>query len=58
MKGKLDSEDLGIITMNCFMEEFYPGESSNASPTEFDLYHYNGLSRSCKDGKVRSRSLQ
>ena len=44
--------------MNCFMEEFYPGESSNASPTEFDLYHYNGLSRLCKDGKVRSRSLQ
>ena len=44
--------------MNRFIESFYWGESSNPSPTGYDLYHCNQLSRSCKNDEVRSRSLQ
>ena len=51
MRGKLDSEELGIITRTSFMDEFFP-EDDNPSPTQFALYHYNGLSRSCPQGKV------
>ena len=52
MKTKLDSESLGIITMNCFMEEFFPGESSREMPPSFTFYHYNGLPRSNPQKKV------
>lgn len=64
MKTKLDAENLGIVTLNSFLEEFYPGESTPEVPTQFILYHYNGLGRSSHDRKVmiyilwsRKRSL-
>uniref|UniRef100_T1IVP6 Ubiquitin carboxyl-terminal hydrolase MINDY n=1 Tax=Strigamia maritima TaxID=126957 RepID=T1IVP6_STRMM len=53
MKQKLDSEGLGIILLNTFMEEFYPDEGRSAVPEKFILYHYNGLKRSCPNGKVK-----
>ncbi|XP_069110712.1 ubiquitin carboxyl-terminal hydrolase MINDY-3-like [Argopecten irradians] len=56
MTTKLDAESLGIITMHCFMEEFYPGESTTDTPRSFTLYHYNGLARSCIENKVRYQS--
>ncbi|CAL1526448.1 unnamed protein product [Lymnaea stagnalis] len=51
MKEKLDSEELGIITRNSFMEEFFP-EQSVETPQSFSVYHYNGLPQSCSGGKV------
>lgn len=51
MRGKLDSEELGIITRTSFMDEFFH-EDEIASPSQFILYHYNGLPRSCPQGKV------
>ncbi|XP_012938002.1 ubiquitin carboxyl-terminal hydrolase MINDY-3 [Aplysia californica] len=51
MRIKLDAEELGIITRNSFMEEFFPEE-----PTEqvqsFSVYHHNALPQSCTEGKV------
>lgn len=52
MKNKLDSEDLGIITRNSFLEEFFP-EQLPEQPQSFTVYHYNGLPQSCPGGKVR-----
>ncbi|KAK3108552.1 hypothetical protein FSP39_010527 [Pinctada imbricata] len=52
MKTKLDSEDLGIITLTSFMDEFYPGQNKTEQPSTFELLHWNGLSRSSTDGKV------
>ena len=51
MRGKLDAEELGIITRTSFMDEFFH-EDEIASPSQFILYHYNGLPRSCPHGKV------
>lgn len=45
MKKKLDSENLGIILLNAFMDEFFPKEESSI-PDMFQLIHYNGLARS------------
>ncbi|CAC5411326.1 MINDY3_4 [Mytilus coruscus] len=53
MTSKLDSESLGIITMHCFMEEFYPGDVIKDTPNTFELYHYNGIPRSCLNSKVK-----
>lgn len=55
MKKKLDSENLGIILLPAFMEEFFPEETVNI-PDTFTLYHYNGLIRSCPNKKVSLRS--
>lgn len=52
MKKKLDSENLGIILLPAFMDEFFPEESVNI-PDTFTLYHYNGLIRSCPNNKVK-----
>ncbi|XP_065349446.1 ubiquitin carboxyl-terminal hydrolase MINDY-3 homolog [Cloeon dipterum] len=51
IRKKLDSENLGIILLNAFMDEFFPNENSS-TPDTFPLYHYNGLPRSCPNGKV------
>ncbi|KAK0054300.1 protein FAM188A [Biomphalaria pfeifferi] len=51
MREKMDSEHLGIITRNSFMEEFFPEEPPE-QPRSFHLYHYNGIPHSCPDGKV------
>lgn len=51
MKKKLDSENLGIILLPAFMDEFFPEETVNI-PDTFTLYHYNGLIRSCPNKKV------
>lgn len=52
MKKKLDSENLGIILLPAFMDEFFPEESVNI-PDTFTLHHYNGLIRSCPNNKVK-----
>lgn len=49
MKKKLDSENLGIILLSSFMDEFFPEEKSSV-PDTFSLLHYNGLLR--PPGKV------
>ncbi|KAG8225061.1 hypothetical protein J437_LFUL000039 [Ladona fulva] len=51
MRKKLDSENLGIILLSSFMEEFFP-EEKRSVPDVFTLYHYNGLARSSPSGKV------
>ncbi|KAL3271085.1 hypothetical protein HHI36_021584 [Cryptolaemus montrouzieri] len=52
MRKKLDSENLGIILLNAFMDEFFPKEESS-TPDMFTLIHYNGLPRSNVKGQVR-----
>jgi len=48
MAEKLDPEQLGVITFNSFVDEFFPETSKtsaqNTLPT-FTVYHYNGLQR-------------
>ncbi|XP_068083950.1 ubiquitin carboxyl-terminal hydrolase MINDY-3 homolog [Anabrus simplex] len=51
MSKKLDPENLGIVLLNAFMDEFFPDEKSSL-PDSFVLFHYNGLAKSCPDGKV------
>ncbi|XP_073992420.1 ubiquitin carboxyl-terminal hydrolase MINDY-3 homolog isoform X1 [Rhodnius prolixus] len=51
MRKKLDSENLGIILLSSFMEEFFPEETVTI-PDTFTVYHYNGLMRSCPNNKV------
>lgn len=51
MKKKLDPENLGIILLHAFMDEFYPKEESS-TPDTFTLMHYNGLIRSNPEGKA------
>lgn len=52
MLEKLDPEQLGIVTLNAFMEEFYPNHNPDNILHSFALHHYNGLKRSCPDNKV------
>lgn len=52
MKKKLDSENLGIILLHAFMDEFFPKEESS-TPDMFTLIHYNGLAQSNVKGQVR-----
>lgn len=52
MKKKLDSENLGIVLLPEFMDEFFPEETVTI-PDTFTLYHYNGLIRSCPNNKVK-----
>lgn len=51
MRKKLDAENLGIILLNAFMDEFFSGEK-RSTPDCFTLYHYNGLPRSNANNKV------
>ncbi|XP_022185626.1 ubiquitin carboxyl-terminal hydrolase MINDY-3 homolog [Nilaparvata lugens] len=51
MKKKLDGDNLGIILLSAFMDEFFP-EQTPSAPDTFTLFHYNGISRSCPNGKV------
>ncbi|XP_032526574.1 ubiquitin carboxyl-terminal hydrolase MINDY-3 homolog [Danaus plexippus] len=55
MRRKLDSENLGIILLSAFMDEFFPG-SERGAPDTFTLHHYNGLSRSNPGGRVVYRT--
>jgi len=43
MKTKLDPDNLGIVLLPQFLEEFFPEETK--VPDSFTLYHYNGLSK-------------
>ena len=49
MADKLDPEQLGVVTFDTFVDEFYPGlftASDNDVVRPFTVYHYNGLKRS------------
>ncbi|XP_071479529.1 LOW QUALITY PROTEIN: ubiquitin carboxyl-terminal hydrolase MINDY-3-like [Diadema antillarum] len=52
MAQRLDPEKCGIILQNAFMAEFFPDEPDRLLPEHFTVYHYNGLRRSCPNGKV------
>ncbi|BFG01291.1 ubiquitin carboxyl-terminal hydrolase MINDY-3 homolog [Drosophila madeirensis] len=52
MMKRLDPENLGIILLNAFMEEFFPCERHSA-PDTFELMHYNGIPGSNDNNKVR-----
>ncbi|KAL0277093.1 UNVERIFIED_CONTAM: hypothetical protein PYX00_004494 [Menopon gallinae] len=52
MEKRLDSENLGIILLKDFMDEFFP-EEKRSTPDTFTVWHYNGLSKSSPDNKVR-----
>ncbi|KAJ8956229.1 hypothetical protein NQ318_014960 [Aromia moschata] len=52
MRKKLDAENLGIILLNAFMDEFFPKEESS-TPDMFTLVHYNGLAQSNVCGQVQ-----
>ena len=57
MQDKLDPEQLGIITLNSFMEEFFPSHnSSDAVQHTFNIFHFNGLKCSCPNNKVSVKS--
>ena len=51
MQKKLDPENLGIILMNAFMDEFF-SDQTNSVPDTFDLMHYNGIPGSNEGNKV------
>lgn len=55
MRRKLDSENLGIILLSAFMDEFFPG-CERGAPDTFTLHHYNGLIRSNDGGRVAYRT--
>lgn len=44
MTKKLDPENLGIVLMNDFMDEFFQNENYGG-PDTFTVFHYNGLPR-------------
>jgi len=49
MAEKLDPEQLGVITFETFVDEFYPdlfSASADNAIRPFTVYHYNGLKRS------------
>lgn len=52
MRKKLDPENLGIILLNGFMDEFFP-EEKRSMPDTFDLLHYNGIPGSNSGSKVK-----
>ncbi|KAH8387125.1 hypothetical protein KR093_004914 [Drosophila rubida] len=52
MQKRLDPENLGIILLNAFMDEFYPLER-RSTPDTFELMHYNGIPGSNDNNKVR-----
>lgn len=52
IRRKLDSENLGIILLALFMDEFFPEEPCMC-PDTFVLYHYNGLQRSNPENRVK-----
>ena len=52
VQTRLDPESLGIITLNSFLEEFFPNESTEDVTNTFQVFHYNGLARSHPDMKV------
>lgn len=54
MRGKLDSDGLGIVLLPQFLEEFFP-DLGPSSPDSFTLHHYNGLARG-EGAKVRFRA--
>ncbi|XP_055713619.1 ubiquitin carboxyl-terminal hydrolase MINDY-3 homolog [Phlebotomus papatasi] len=52
MRSKLDPENLGIILLNGFMDEFFPQEK-RSMPDTFVLWHYNGIPGSNFGNKVK-----
>uniref|UniRef100_A0A182W5T3 Ubiquitin carboxyl-terminal hydrolase MINDY n=1 Tax=Anopheles minimus TaxID=112268 RepID=A0A182W5T3_9DIPT len=52
MRSRLDPENLGIILLNAFMNEFFPDEKKS-TPDTFDLLHYNGIPNSNYGGMVQ-----
>jgi len=53
MEEKMDPEQLGIITLNSFMEEFFPADSNPEASLTFRMLHCNGLKSSNPDHKVK-----
>uniref|UniRef100_A0A182IXL8 Ubiquitin carboxyl-terminal hydrolase MINDY n=1 Tax=Anopheles atroparvus TaxID=41427 RepID=A0A182IXL8_ANOAO len=51
MRSRLDPENLGIILLNAFMNEFFPNEKKS-TPDTFDLLHYNGIPHSNLNNRV------
>lgn len=54
MRKKLDPENLGIILLNAFLDEFFEEEASRC-PDIFDLYHYNGIPNSNLHNQIKFR---
>ena len=52
IKNKLDPDDLGIILLNNFLDEFFPNCEPHFPPKAFLIYHYNGLLQSSNSRKV------
>lgn len=52
MQKRLDSEGLGIILLNAFMDEFFP-EDKRSVPDTFDLLHWNGIPGSNDGHKIK-----
>ena len=56
MREKMDPEELGIITLNGFMDEFFPSEAQSEAVQSFTVFHYNGLPSSGPGHKVGASS--
>ncbi|KAM7447981.1 hypothetical protein ABFA07_003888 [Porites harrisoni] len=51
MKGRLDQDSMGIILLQNFLSEFFPGEDLSAGDVKpFKAFHYNGLGIREEDG--------
>ena len=57
IKNKLDPDNLDIILLNDFLDEFFPNREPNFPPKAFLIYHYNGLLQSSNSGKVCYKCL-
>lgn len=43
MRDKIDPDNLGIILLPQFLDEFFPDTENSRPPDVFTMYHYNGL---------------
>lgn len=53
MARRLDPDDVKVIMVADFLEEFFGGHQDSAPPDTFDVLHYNGLPMSNGGGRVR-----
>lgn len=52
MKKTLDPEQLGVITLQSFLTNFFPNKANFSNDETFKVFHYNGQPRACQNKKV------
>lgn len=57
MADKMDPEQLGIITLSAFLDEFFPPQPDSTARA-FTLFHCNGLARNGRSSGSRYAQAQ